>query len=111
VERLVMLLPEKPAERRCDVFLIPLASQALDPALLLQRRLRMAGVRSLMESEGRSFKSRMKMADKLGARLVVILGEDEMKKGVWSVRDMAASTQEDVPEAGLLEHLKERIHG
>ncbi len=53
----------------------------------------------------------MKMADKLGARLVVILGEDEMKKGVWSVRDMAASTQEDVPEAGLLEHLKERIHG
>jgi histidyl-tRNA synthetase len=111
MERLVMLLPPGEGERRCDVFLLPAAAGAEDKALLLQRDLRAAGVRVLMDPEGRSFKSRMKLADKLGASYVAILGEDELKKGVWSVRDMAASTQEDVPEGRVREHLKERIHG
>ena len=111
MERLTMLLPAAGGERRCDVFLMPLAPAALDKALLLQRALRRAGVSVLMDPEGRSFKSRMKLADKLGARFVAILGEDEMKKGVWSVRDMAGSAQEDVAEGRVLEHLEEKMHG
>jgi histidyl-tRNA synthetase len=62
----------------------------------------------MLDPEGRSFKSRMKQADKLGARFVAILGEDEMAKGVVTVRDMARSTQEDVPRERALEHLKEK---
>jgi histidyl-tRNA synthetase len=111
MERLVMLLPAREGERRCDVFLLPAAAAGEDKALLLQRDLRKAGVSVLMDPEGRSFKSRMKLADKLGARYVAILGEEELRKGVWSVRDMAASTQEDVPEGRVREHLKEKING
>ena len=111
LERLVMALPAAEGERRCDVFLLPLVPPAADRALLLQSALRKAGVRALMDPEGRSFKSRMKLADKLGARFVAILGADEIGKGVWTVRDMAGSAQEDVPEARVLEHLKEKIHG
>ncbi|HSB61835.1 MAG TPA: histidine--tRNA ligase, partial [Vicinamibacteria bacterium] len=72
MERLTMLLPAAGGERRCDVFLMPLAPAALDKALLLQRGLRRAGLSVLMDPEGRSFKSRMKLADKLGARFVAI---------------------------------------
>jgi histidyl-tRNA synthetase len=53
----------------------------------------------------------MKLADKLGARYVAIRGDDEVKKGVWTVRDMAGSTQEDVAEARVAAHLKEKIDG
>jgi len=111
MERLIMALPAAQDERRCDVFLMPLAPAAQDKALLLQRALRRAGVSALLDPEGRSFKSRMKLADKLGARFVAILGEDEIKKGAWTVRDMEGSAQEDVPEARVLDHLKEKIHG
>jgi histidyl-tRNA synthetase len=111
LERLALLLPPGEGQSRCDVFLAPLAGAALDPALLLQRDLRRAGVRTMLDPEGRSFKSRMKQADKLGARLVAILGEDEMKRGVWTVRDMARSEQEDVPEGQILDHLKEKTNG
>jgi histidyl-tRNA synthetase len=93
------------------VFLAPLTPEAADRALVLQRRLRQAGVRTMLDPEGRSFKSRMKQADKLGARYVAILGEDEMARGVWTVRDMAGSAQEDVPEAGIFDHLKEKANG
>jgi histidyl-tRNA synthetase len=111
LERLALLLPEGPPGRRCDVFLAPLVDEALDPALVLQRDLRRAGVRVMLDPEGRSFKSRMKQADKLGARFVAILGEDEKARGVWTVRDMERSEQEDVPERRILEHLKEKTNG
>jgi histidyl-tRNA synthetase len=53
----------------------------------------------------------MKLADKLGARFVAIRGDDEIQKGVWALRDMRGSAQQDVPEERILEHLKEKLHG
>jgi histidyl-tRNA synthetase len=111
MERLALLLPPGEGEARCDVFLMPLAKAAFDPALRLQRALRLAGLRALLDPEGRSFKSRMKQADKLGARFVAILGDDERARGVWTVRDMARSEQEDVKEERILDHLKEKANG
>jgi histidyl-tRNA synthetase len=111
MERLVMLLPAAADGGRCDVFLAPLAAAALDKALLLQRELRRVGVRVLTDYEGRGLKAKMKLADKLGARYVAILGDSELAKGVWTVRDMRTSTQEDVAEARAADHLKERTHG
>ena len=90
---------------------MPLAEGALDDALRLQQRLRAAGLRALLDPEGRSFKSRMKQADKLGARYAAILGDDERKRGVWTLRDMARSEQRDVTEEQILDHLKERTNG
>ena len=103
-------MPPGELRSRCDVFLVPLAAAGLDRALRLQRALRQAGVAALLDPEGRSFKSRMKQADKLGARFVAILGEDEMARGVWAVRDMTGSAQEDVPEERVLGHLKDKAH-
>jgi histidyl-tRNA synthetase len=96
MERLIMLIPPVAAQARCEVFLAPLATEARDFALRLQRELRKAGVSVMMDHEGRGLKSQMKRADKLGARFVAILGEDEMAKTRWTIRDMKASTQEEV---------------
>jgi len=111
MERLVMLLPPVGDERRCDVFLAPLVPEALDPALLLQRDLRRAGLRALLDHEGRGLKSQMRKADKLGARFVAIRGEDERARGVWLVRDMAASAQEEVRDGEVARHLEGKLRG
>ena len=50
-----------------------------------------------VEPGGRSLKSQMRHADKLGARYVIIVGEDELASGALTVRDMAA--QRDLPRA------------
>jgi histidyl-tRNA synthetase len=94
MERLVMTVPAVAAEPRCAVFLAPLAAGALDHALRLQKELRGAGIPVLMDYEGRGLKSQMKRADKLGARYVAIMGEDELAREHWTVRDMKESTQE-----------------
>jgi histidyl-tRNA synthetase len=111
MERLVMLLPRPEDEGRCDVFLAPLVPDALDPALLLQRDLRRAGLRVLMDNEGRGLKSQMKKADKLGARFVALRGEDERAKDVWTIRDMSGSSQEQVKAGEVVRHLEEKTRG
>ncbi|HVR69811.1 MAG TPA: histidine--tRNA ligase [Vicinamibacteria bacterium] len=111
LERLVMLLPAPAQAGRCEVFLAPLVEGALDPALLAQRALRAAGVRVLVDHEGRGLKSQMKKADRLGARYVAILGPDELAAGRWTVRDMGGSSQEPVSQAGLVEYFKEKLDG
>jgi histidyl-tRNA synthetase len=111
LERLALLAPAGVRAPRCDVFLVPLAKAALDRALRLQRELRRAGLGAMLDPEGRSVKSRMKQADKLGARFVAIMGDDEIARGAWTVRDMVRSEQQDVPEDGVLDHLKEKANG
>ncbi len=111
MERLVLLLPPGPADRRCDVFVMPLSPDALDAGLLLQRGLRAVGVAALMDPEGKGLRSQMKRANKLGARFVAMRGDDERARGVWTVRDMGASAQEDVPEDKVKDHLLEKLRG
>ena len=53
----------------------------------------------------------MKKADKLGARFVAIRGEDERAKDVWMVRDMAASSQEEVRATDAARHLAGKVRG
>jgi histidyl-tRNA synthetase len=115
MERLALIIPKVPSVPRCDVFLVDLGPGARDQALRLQWTLRRQGVSVLMDHEARSFKSRMKLADKLGARYVAILGEEEMKKGVWSVRDMGgaggAGSQDEVTHETVAEALALKVHG
>ena len=120
MERLVLALPAAVAARRCDVLVAVPAKKAegaagarpgLDRALRLERALRAEGLRVMLEHEGRSFKSTLKLADRLGCRFVALLGEDELAQGAWAVRDMAASSQETVQEELVTAYLEERIRG
>ena len=53
----------------------------------------------------------MKQADKLGAPYVAILGDEELAKGVWTLRDMARSEQQQVENERILDYLKEKTNG
>ncbi|RYD03507.1 hypothetical protein N752_19045 [Desulforamulus aquiferis] len=50
----------------------------------------------------------MKYAAKLGARWVVILGEEEYAKGLAAVRDMRLGDQQEVALAELVEYIKSK---
>jgi histidyl-tRNA synthetase len=92
LERLIMAAGEETLDRRPEVCVIPLAERAAAPVLQLARRLRLAGTRCEIESSGRSLKSAMRRADKLGARFALLVGEDELEAGRATVRDMRRQT-------------------
>ena len=71
--------------------------------------LRGAGVRTEADYQGRSLKSQFKQADKLGARLCVVLGSDEIAAGVATLRDMRTHEQGRVPMGELAARVVEKL--
>jgi len=95
VERLAMLLESAPAAPRA-VAVIPLGEAVEGAALAVMQSLRRAGLRAEMAYRG-NLKRRMERANRIGARAAVILGEDELARGVGAVKDLATGVQTDVP--------------
>lgn len=73
------------------------------------QQLRAAGIRTEEDYQARSLKSQFKQADKVGARVCVVLGADEVAAGVATVRDMATHDQLQVPLAELAACVAERM--
>jgi len=88
------------------VFVVAVGDDGRPEALRLLRELRQAGVSAQMEFEARSLKAQMKKADRLGARLTVIVGGDELARGEVTMRDMRQSEQRAVPRAAAVETVK-----
>ena len=86
-----------------------LAKMRTSPGFKLLRELREAGIRSDMDYMDRKMKAQMKSADRLHARAVVLIGEDEVAEGVAMLKNMADGTQEKVPVAELIEKVKETL--
>lgn len=98
LERLVMLLNaiSETAGPGPDFYLAFLCPEALEPGFILARNLRARGRTVAADWESGSLKSRLKRADKLGARRVIMLGEDELARQMATVRDLAAKEQLEV---------------
>jgi len=104
VERLAMLLDE-PAAAGIDAVVVPMGAAAEARATGIVADLRRAGVAVEMAYKGK-MKARMAKADALGARFAIILGDDELAKGVGAVKALATGTQTEVAFADLAEALR-----
>jgi len=83
----------KPTETIVDAFIAVASPIAEDAAFKLLYDLRRAGIRADRDYLSRSLKAQMRYADKLGARFVLILGDEELKENSVTIRDMQRSQQ------------------
>lgn len=116
MERLVALLDEaQVGDPECpQAYLVAGGEAAQNHSQLLAEQLRDAlpGLRLLVNSGGGSFKSQMKRADRSGARLALILGEEEMAREQISIKDLReAQEQVRVPQAELAGYLATTLTG
>jgi len=70
-------------------------------------RLRQAKIMADRDYTGRSMKAQMKYSDKLGARIVLLMGEDEVKQGFITIRNMNSREQLEVGNAQLIPAIKD----
>ena len=81
-------LPSAPA----DALVLPMTAD-MAPAIALAETLRSAGLRVQLYGEQKKFKQKMAYANKLGVPYAVLLGEDEIEKGLCSVKNMQSGEQ------------------
>jgi histidyl-tRNA synthetase len=103
IERVAMMLREPPPGPR-QIAVIPVGEAASTPALKLTEELRRAGYAVDLGFSG-NIRKRMARADKIKAVAAVIIGDDELAKGVATLRDLQSGTQEQVPLAQLPDRL------
>jgi len=104
IERLSMLMAAPPASP-APVAVIPLSPAEDAAAAAVLTQLRAGGVRAEMAYKGR-MKQRMERANRIGARAAVLIGSDELARGVAQVKDLGTGTQMEVALDQVAAHLR-----
>jgi histidyl-tRNA synthetase len=103
-DRLIEVLPASFREAvlsQPKLYLVPIGEAAQERVLELARDWVREGVPVEIEVSGRSLKAALKRADREGFRVVAMLGDDELRAGLVSVRDLTAGSQSTLQFAAL----------
>ncbi len=103
MERIIRLLKDSfSAQIGPDLFICTLSNEASEKGIVIARHLRAGGISVEVNYTGSSLKSQMRKANRVNAKNVIIIGEDELARGETVVREMStgkdqkASLQPDV---------------
>lgn len=105
LDRLVMILPEEQSaksQRKPELFLAHMGEASLKKVSEIARDLRHQGFSCYFDFSVGTMKSQLRMANRLGARHVLIVGDDELARGVASMKCLDDSRQWEIaiPEIG-----------
>jgi len=93
-----------------DVAIIAMGDRATISAMDLAKALRATNLRVEMLSPERGLKALLRRADKLGARYALIMGENELARGVVQIRDLKASTQREIASDAIAAEITAGSH-
>lgn len=113
VERIILLMKKlgvkAPISRPANVFLVQLGGLGKKKAMKLFEELRDGGIH-IAEAFGKdSIKSQLKVADKIGVKYSLILGQKEALDGNVILREMSSGAQETVPIEKIIKILKNKL--
>jgi histidyl-tRNA synthetase len=99
IERILLAAASHEGPASLDVFFVTLAAEARPAAMKLASALRSEGVACDLDYADRSAKGQFRQADRSGAAYAAVLGEDELARGVCTVRDMSSGEERTVSVA------------
>ena len=108
-DRLILSLQEAGkggVPRGRDVYIAWMGEGAQPAAIAAAQKLRNAGFRVELPPTEQKFGKALGQADKLGSRYALILGEDEVASGLWTLKTLADGSQQRYAEAELLAFLR-----
>lgn len=115
IERLLMALEAEniqlPISEELECFFVTLGEEAEKRSVPLLHELRKEGIQVDKDYQGRGMRAQFRAADRLQAKYVLILGDQELEKKVINVREMASGEQIEIPLNALVETMKEKLQG
>src|SRR6202521_5115864 len=107
-DRLVLALKEsaEAVQRKPDVYIAPLGTGMDREAARLARELRRHDIVADLGDETFRLKKSFETASKLGARLILIVGENEVKAGAFTLKNLESGEQVSVPRAELAQKIQ-----
>ena len=106
VERIMMLLGENYPKNNPDVYIAWLGENTSETALKIAESLRDNDIKVYIDYSEKGMKSHMKKADKLSVRYCIILGEDELNKGIVLLKDFSTREQTEIKIEEIINYIK-----
>jgi len=108
-DRLILSLQESgkaPAQQGRDVYIAWMGERAHATAIRAAKHLRKAGFNVELPPVEQKFGKALGQADKLGAKHALILGDNEVSEGLWTLKTLADGSQQKLTEPQLLDFLR-----
>lgn len=100
IERLLLTLEAEgiaiKEPNRIDVFIASMGEVAALKAASIATKLRSQGIKVDIDHMGKKLKGQMKHANKINAKFTMILGDDELARGIASLKNMETGEQQEV---------------
>lgn len=111
IERALLASAIEPEPRANFVYLAPLGEAAQSALLVLARELRAQKVEAQLDGRGQKLKTMLHRAEQSGARFAVLVGDGELQRGVVTLKDLTARTQEEIARDVVVRVLTDRLAG
>lgn len=112
-ERILMELNNQgialPKAAASQVFVANLGEEALIPAFSLAQSLRRAGIKTDSDHLKRSLKAQLRFADKLGVKMLIFVGGEELSRGNVKVKDMVTGGENELPLGDAIAYITEKL--
>jgi len=108
-DRLILSLQESgkaPSQQGRDVYIAWMGERAHATAIRAAKDLRKAGFSVELPSVEQKFGKALGQADKLGAKYALILGDNEVSEGLWTLKTLADGSQQKLSESQWLDFLR-----
>ncbi|OIO48261.1 MAG: histidine--tRNA ligase [Parcubacteria group bacterium CG1_02_40_82] len=113
IERIISLIKQQgmkiPSKSNPKVFLVQLGELGQRKSMKLFEELHKAEIKVAESISKPSIKSQLKIADKIGVRFSLIVGQQEALDRSVIIRDMQSGVQETVPRDKVVKELKKRL--
>jgi histidyl-tRNA synthetase len=113
IERLLAALEaesvELPIEQGIDCYVVTLGDKAKDKSVSLVNDLRLSGIAAEKDYQDKKVKAQFKAADRLSAKYVAVLGDDELEQNVINVKNMETGEQEEISLSSFVSYVKEKL--
>lgn len=110
IERLLMLMDangfEIPEPDPVSVFIVTMGKAARAEGLSILRKLHKKGISAQMDTLSRNVKGQFKYAARLNAKYTVVIGDDEIEKGVVQLKDMDKREQKEIPIDQIVDEIR-----
>jgi histidyl-tRNA synthetase len=112
-DRLMLLVEQAgrlKSESALTAYIAWLGEETLAPAAQLARELRREGFAVEIGYEPVKLKKSLGIANKMGARFAVIIGDGELQTGRYQIKDMRSGAQQEVGPARIAEYLNQKLN-
>jgi histidyl-tRNA synthetase len=115
IERLISAMEaekvEFPIDEAIDCYVVALGEKAKETAVKLLFDLRKAGIVAEKDYQDKKLKAQFKAADRLKAKFTIVFGDDELAKGVVSIKEMETGEQQEIAYEDVVTYLSEKKSG